>query len=65
MLAFHKDLLGPLLFMNWVNSLPNSVTSRVVMYADDTTLLCSSDDPVSLQSELDAIADWFNTKHSL
>ena len=34
------------------------------MYADDTTLLASSSDPVTLQTELkrnlDMIANWFN-----
>ena len=34
------------------------------MYADDTTLLCSSSDPISLQSDLTSsltsIANWFN-----
>ena len=34
-----------------------------VMYADDTTLLCSSSDPVTLQQELDknmsSINKWF------
>ena len=33
------------------------------MYADDTTLLCSSSDPISLQSDLTSsmtsIANWF------
>ena len=57
------SILGPLLFIIYVNSLPNSVNCKCVMYADDTTLLISSSDPDTLQKELDLqlnnIINWF------
>lgn len=57
------SILGPLLFIIYVNSLPLYVNCKTVMYADDTTLLFSSSDPVSLQrnlnSNLSNIASWF------
>jgi len=58
------SILGPLLFIIYVNSLSDIVSSKLVMYADDTTLLCSSNDPESLQTELNdnlgKIANWFS-----
>ena len=61
--VLHGSVLRPLLFIIYVNSLPDSVTCKCIMYADDTTLLCSSSDPISLQSDLTSsltsIANWF------
>ena len=59
------SVLGPLLFIIFVNDLPNSVSqSTVDIYADDTTLSTSavvSDLPAiqqRLQDDIDNIADW-------
>ena len=61
------SILGLLLFIIFANTLPESVTCKSVMYADDTTLLCSSDDPDQLQTDLESnlrsIADWFENNH--
>ena len=63
------SILGPLLFIIFVNSLPESVNTscKCVMYTDDTTLLLSSSDPNILQKDLDLnlnrIASWFQTNN--
>ena len=58
---------GPLLFIIFVNSLPYCVNCKTIMYADDTTLMCSSNDASVLQSQLNdnlsKIASWFNENH--
>ena len=58
------SILGPLLIIIYVNSIPDSVSCSCVMYADDTTLVCSSSGLVTLQQELDKnisnINKWFH-----
>ena len=57
------SILGPLLFILFVNDLPDFIICKRVMYADDTTSLICSSDPSCLQSSLNhnmsRKADWF------
>ncbi len=57
------SILGPLLFIIFVNCLPDIVTCKTVMYADDTSLMCKAknvdDLKVQLESNLKAVAQWF------
>ena len=56
------SLLGPILFLLFVDDLPNTVkTSRVACYADDTKIFKSIDsiaDCNSLQSDLNDLVSW-------
>ena len=36
-----RSILGPLLFAIYVNDLPQSISSSIFMFADDTKLICS------------------------
>ena len=47
------SILGPLLFLVYINNLPNAVkNSEVTLYADDTVLYCFSKDPRLLEDKL-------------
>ena len=56
------SLLGPILFLLFVDDLPNTVkTSRVACYADDTKIFKSIDsitDCNALQSDLNDLVSW-------
>ena len=54
-------VLGPLLFLCYINDLPNNVTSRVKLYADDVLLYSSINtivDCETLEEDLDRLMQW-------
>ena len=55
------SVLGPILFVVFINDLPDVVRSSVKIFADDTKLfraLRSSEDKVKLQQDLDSLMEW-------
>ena len=55
------SVLGPVLFILYVNELPHLVNSKIKMYADDTKLFGPVTSPVEaqvLQDDLDALTRW-------
>ena len=57
------SVLGPCLFLVYINDLPTKVKSNTRLFADDTAVdrqIRSPDDAKGLQADLDALADWEN-----
>ena len=55
------SVLGPILFVIFINDLPDVVTSMVQIFADDTKLFHSVHSPqhhVQLQNDLDNLVEW-------
>ncbi|CAL4138853.1 unnamed protein product, partial [Meganyctiphanes norvegica] len=56
------SILGPLLFLCYINDMPISVKCKLLLYADDSALIISGSDPKqiaeSLSKELDSCRQW-------
>ena len=57
------SVLVPLLFIVYINDLPESVKSNIFLFADDTKILkqiTSKEDALNLQSDIDSLEQWSN-----
>ena len=55
------SVLGPLLFLLFVNDLPDWIRNSMRMFADDTKIWCvvkQVEDNLLLQKDLDSMAEW-------
>ena len=57
------SILGPLLFLIYVNNMPQAVTSTLLLYADDSCILYQHKDVVQIEKRLNEdfenLCDWF------
>ena len=51
------SILGPTLFLLFINDLPDDVVSRIAIYADDTTLYSSSDKASDIWKQVEMSAE--------
>ena len=55
------SILGPMLFLLYINDINNAITSQIKLFADDSVLhrnIHNQNDQVILQNDLDTISSW-------
>lgn len=55
------SILGPLLFIMYINSITDAIDVNCLLYADDLKIFCdinNADDCVKLQHNINAVSDW-------
>ena len=61
------SILGPLLFLLYINNLPQITNdnSKLVLFADDTSVIVTDPDPLNFEKDLSKITqdinEWFET----
>ena len=56
------SVLDPLLFINYTNDLPHALThSQCILFADDTTIYCTSQNPKELQRNTEKTREHYQT----
>ena len=64
------SVLGPLVFLVYINDMPAAFNGKLILYADDSVRLVASKNGATIQqrlpSELESLWEWFiNNKLSL
>jgi hypothetical protein len=58
----HGSLLGPLMFLIYVNDMPAATNSKLLLYADNSAILVSGNDVAQIQAtlskQLASIREW-------
>ena len=60
----HGTVLGPLMFLLYINDIGNDITSKIRLFADDSLLylaISTKDDCKRLQQDLDRMVNWTKT----
>ena len=57
-------MLGPFLFITYINDIVCNLNSKIKLFADDAVMyreIWSSQDEVTFQNDIDSITDWAKT----